>query len=423
MYSILHLETSSFYKKLLKNISSELEVNYIAVDSAEEAFKVLDSENIDLILTAMELEDGNSINFIKNINNSETRNIPIVVITGNDSAEDRKKMFDLGIVDYISKKSDAEEIRKNIAAYKTEDEISRKLDGLKIAVCDDSAVDRFVIERIFKMYNVTTADYYESGEDVLASNKEYDIYIIDLILKKMSGKSVIMKLRESGCESVIITISGIDHFKTVSNVLMIGADDYITKPFNNELFMARIKTNVRSYLFIKQIEEQSAQLKKLAVTDGLTEVYNHKFIFEQLDLEIKKATRYGQKLSIIMFDVDHFKMVNDTYGHQFGDVILKKIADILKTSVRDFDIVGRYGGEEFMVILPQTDAIQASSIAERIRLRVLKIKSNREDFKVSISGGLVEHKDNSSAAMIKDADFLLYKAKQNGRNRIECAEQ
>ncbi|MBN1500153.1 MAG: diguanylate cyclase [Spirochaetes bacterium] len=419
MYSILHLETSSLYRKILSDISEELNCKYIAVDSCEEALKIVATENIDLILTAMELEDGNSISFIKKINESESTSIPIVVFTGNDSAEDRRIMFDLGIIDYISKKSTPEEIKKSIIAYKSEDEISQKLDKLKIAVCDDSSMDRFILERIFKMYSIKTADFYESGEELFTSGKEYDIYIVDLILRKMSGKSIIMKLRSSGSESVIITISGIDHFKTVSNVLMIGADDYITKPFNNELFMARLKTNVRSYLLVKQLERQSEELKKMSVTDGLTQVYNHKFILERLDQEIHKTRRHAHKLSIIMFDIDHFKSVNDTYGHQFGDVILRKVAEILMNSVRDIDIVGRYGGEEFLVILPESSSEEAMVVAERIRLRVLKVKSNKTEFSLSISGGLVEFDNHTSATFVKDADMLLYKAKQNGRNRIE----
>lgn len=422
MYTILHLETSNFYKTLIKNITIELGVNYISVNNADEAIQVLDNQKIDLILTAMELETGSSIQFITDVNESEYKNIPIVVITGNDTYEDRKSMYDLGIVDYISKKSTPEEIKMHIQTYKTDDEIAKKLRNLQIAVCDDSSMDRYIIERIFNMNNVNEVDFFESGEELLQAEKNYDVYIIDLVLKKMSGRSIILKLRERGSESVIITISGIDHFKTVSNVLSVGADDYITKPFNNDLFMARLKTNVRSYLLLKEIEDKNKLLQQMAITDGLTNLFNHKFVIDSLSNEIKKAERYGSPLSIFMMDIDFFKKLNDSYGHQFGDQILVKVAKIIHDSVRDIDIVGRYGGEEFLVVLPETDRKNAFIVAERIRQSVEKIKANKEDFSVTISGGVQEYSSQSTENLIKEADFLLYKAKQSGRNRIEVGK-
>lgn len=419
MYSIIHLETSNFYKTLLKNICEELSVKYLAVSTAEEALIHLKEKEYNLILSAMELEDGNSVDFIKKINDSEFNNIPIVVITGNDSYEDRKKIFDLGIVDYISKQQNPEEIKKNIMFYKTEDEISNKLSNLSIAVCDDSSMDRYIIERIFNMNKIHSTVFFKSGEELLESEEKFDIYIIDLVLKRMSGKNIIMKLRESGSESVIITISGIDHFKTISNVLMVGADDYITKPFNNDLFMARIKTNVRSYLLLKEVKRKTIELRKAAITDGLSQLYNHKHIVETLAHEIKVMERYPKELSLMMLDIDHFKLINDNYGHQFGDQIIIKVAKIIKDAIRDVDIPGRYGGEEFLIILPETDIDSAVIAAERIRSRVEKIRANREGFKVSISIGVTQFSNQSSSDLIKEADSLLYEAKENGRNRVE----
>lgn len=422
MYTILHLETSNFYKTLINNICAELSVKYISVTNADEAFQILENEEIDLILTAMELESGSSIPFITDVNESEFKNIPIVVITGNDTYEDRKTMYDLGIIDYISKKFSPDEIKKHIQTYKSDDDITKKLRNLSIAVCDDSSMDRYIIERIFTMGNVHNVDFYESGEELLDSKKTYDVYIIDLVLKQMSGRSIILKLRERGIDSVIITISGIDHFKTVSNVLSAGADDYITKPFNNDLFLARLKTNVRSYLFMRELESKNKLLQKMAVTDGLTGLFNHKYIIETLSNEIKKSTRYGKSLSVMMLDIDFFKKLNDNFGHTFGDKVLVKVSEIITETVRDIDYVGRYGGEEFMILLPETDRKNAYIVAERIRQNVEKIALDKEDFSVTLSGGVQAFTNQDTENLIKEADFLLYKAKQAGRNRIEVGK-
>ncbi|HQO23913.1 MAG TPA: response regulator, partial [Spirochaetota bacterium] len=243
MYSILHVETSNFYRTLIEKICSDIGAEYSFAKNLDDSLNVLKSRKIDLIITAIELEDSTGEDLILKINDSPYKNIPVVVITGTDSDEYRTRMFSLGIVDYISKKSGNDEIRSAILAYMREDNVFQKMAELKIAVCDDSKMDRYIMERIFTMAGISNVEYYESGDELLASDKEYDIYLIDMVLKDMIGNYVIMKLREKGSEAVIIAISGVAHYKTISNTLNIGANDYIAKPFNNELLLSRIKTN------------------------------------------------------------------------------------------------------------------------------------------------------------------------------------
>jgi two-component system cell cycle response regulator len=419
MYTILHLETSHLYQRLIADICLELGISYKHCTSAEEGLEILENNSISLILTAMELREGKSEDFIKRINDSKHLSIPIIVITGNDSFEDRKRMYELGIVDYIIKKSSQNEIKEHLKSYISTPYSEVSLKKVLFAVCDDSSLDRNIIERIFRIHNISNVDFFESAEDLLASDKPYDVYLLDLVLKNISGHQVIKQLRENGSQSVIIAISGIDNTKTVSQVLNNGANDYITKPYSNDLFMARIRTNVRSYILLKEVREKTKQLEKMALTDGLTGLANHKHIFDQLDIEIDKVARYGNDLSIIMLDLDRFKKMNDTYGHQFGDVILKKVSEIIKDSIRHVDYAGRYGGEEFMLVLPQTNLETARKVAERIRERVTRIKANRKDFSVTTSGGVAQYKGESAKEFIKHADNLLYLAKESGRNNIQ----
>ena len=412
MYSILHVETSNFYRTLIEKICSDIGAEYSFAKNLDDSINVLKSRKIDLIITAIELEDSTGEDLIMKINDSPYKNIPVVVITGTDSDEYRTRMFSLGIVDYISKKSGNEEIRSAILAYMREDNVFQKMTEFKIAVCDDSKMDRYIIERIFTMAGVPHVDYYESGDMLLASEKEYDIYLIDMVLKDMIGNYVIMKLRERGSEAVIITISGVAHYKTISNTLNIGANDYITKPFNNELLLSRIKTNAKNYILLNEV-------KQLAITDVLTSVYNRRHSMERLEDEIEKSKRYENPLSVMMIDVDHFKRINDEFGHLSGDAVLKKIASSISTTLRDFDIVGRFGGEEFLVVLPNTAIDDAFSAAERIRKNVENIKFSKKDISVSVSIGVCQWSGDDLKNLLSEADRLLYSAKSNGRNRTE----
>lgn len=418
MYSILHLETSTLFKTLLMEISAEISAKYFNTHSADEAMEFLKNEDISLILTAMELEEGNTADFIRSLNESQFRNIPVVVITGNDSLEARKKMYELGIVDFILKQSGRDMIKQNLLSYRKDDILTRKMKELSYVVLDDNRLDRKVIERIFSMHGILNVDYFEDEAEFFRSQVRYDVHLIDLVLKNTSGDRVIQRLREKDEESVVITISGIDNVKTVSRMLSIGANDYIHKPFNYDLFIARLKTNIRNYLLMQEIKVKTDLLLKMSVSDPLTGLYNRRFINERFNQESERFSRYGSAFSVIMFDIDCFKKINDEYGHQYGDVVIKKVSEVIRTSIRDVDIAGRFGGEEFLVILPETATKGAVDTAERIRTGVEKSKFDVRELKVTISAGVVEYDGTDIEDMVRKADVLLYDAKEAGRNCV-----
>jgi two-component system cell cycle response regulator len=418
MYTILHLETSTLFKTLLMEISTEISAKYINTASAEEAMEILKREDISLILTAMELEEGNTSDFIMELNDSRFRNIPVVVITGNDTLDARKKMYELGIVDYILKKSGRDIIRQNLLSYRKDDTLTRKMKDLSYAVLDDNRMDRKVIERIFSMHGIMNAEYFEDEGEFFSSAQRFNVHLIDLVLKNTSGDRVIQKLREKDEESVVITISGIDNVKTISRMLSIGANDYITKPFNYDLFIARLKTNVRNYVLMQEIKVKTDLLVKMSISDPLTGLYNRRFINERFAQEAERFSRYGSAFSIIMFDIDRFKLINDEYGHQYGDIVIKKVSEVISSSIRDVDIAGRFGGEEFLVILPQTSTRGAVETADRIRKAVENVKFDAKDLKATISAGVVEYDGSDIEDMVRKADMLLYDAKEAGRNCV-----
>jgi diguanylate cyclase (GGDEF)-like protein/PAS domain S-box-containing protein len=171
------------------------------------------------------------------------------------------------------------------------------------------------------------------------------------------------------------------------------------------------------HLLLQQIEEKNILLNEMAISDSLTKLFNHQAIHKKLEEEMKRAKRYETRLSILLIDIDFFKKVNDSFGHQAGDLLLVEIANILKTLVREVDIIGRVGGEEFLVIFPNNNVIKGHNAAERIRKKIEKMEFSN-DIKVTISGGVAEFEGESIVDLVDKADKQLYRAKNAGRNRI-----
>jgi diguanylate cyclase (GGDEF)-like protein len=168
----------------------------------------------------------------------------------------------------------------------------------------------------------------------------------------------------------------------------------------------------------RQLREEKVTLQITSITDGLTGAYNRTYTLERFDQEVSAAKRYRKKLSVIMFDLDHFKRVNDFHGHQIGDSVLQRVAQIFHYTMRDSDLIGRYGGEEFLIVLPETDCTEAALVAERIRKDVEAQEWSEPRLHVTISGGVAEYGGGNAEQLIRRADSLMYQAKQLGRNRI-----
>lgn len=418
MFSVLHIDNSTFFKKLLKDAFTNHGCHYIPSSNMAAAFEILESQRVDMILTALELEKGNGDEFLKQINTSKFNNIPVVVISSTDSLEKREQMFALGAIDFIPKDISHDQIITYVQKLTRKDIVESKLKELSIAVLDDSATSLNIIRNILTLNGIKNVDYFNTVDDFLSAEKVYSIYLVDVILPKMSGEHLIFELRKKYKNSVIIAISAIDHYKTISNILLSGADDYIMKPFNTSIFMARIKANVRTFLLLNEIEEKNKELSRMVIRDGLTKTYSHNYMYERMEKEVKEAERYKKKLAVVMFDIDDFKKTNDQFGHQVGDMVLVKVADTIMKSFREVDIVGRYGGEEFLVILPETDLDHAKISAERARGAVENIVFREKKLKVTISGGVAEFEKETALQLVEKADKLLYISKDNGKNRI-----
>jgi two-component system, cell cycle response regulator len=296
-----------------------------------------------------------------------------------------------------------------------------------ILVVDDNPDNLEIIStRLrFRGYEVAMA---ERGEEAIAKVKEVspDLILLDIMMPDMDGYEVARRIR--GDETVayipIIVVTARDSTEDKVTGLDAGADDYLTKPINFPELEARVRSMLRIKRLQDQLEEKNRELEQLSISDGLTGLYNHRHMHELLADEYDRSRRTEEPVSVVMFDLDLFKEVNDTQGHQAGDRVLEEVADILRESAREIDKLGRYGGEEFMVILPDTGPEAGVTFAERVREMV---ESQRFDIqadepaRITVSSGVAsfpESEADSPRRLVHYADVALYSAKKAGRNRV-----
>lgn len=290
----------------------------------------------------------------------------------------------------------------------------------KVLVVDDNKNNVRLLKAILEDedYEVHVTDRAVAVVE-MAHQLKPDIILLDIMMPEMDGFEVCRALKADYeiKDIPVIMVTAKTDTRDLKVALDMGAFDYIRKPIDEVEVIARVQSALR-------YKQQHDKLKEMASKDGLTGLFNHALLMDLFNKEYKKQERNLAELTFVMLDIDYFKKVNDTYGHTAGDIILKELSDILINSSRNGDIVGRYGGEEFSIVLPETSAENAYKLCERIR----KLVENREfytgseNIKITISMGLYCKDVNDNIAsddMIKSADKALYAAKQAGRNRVE----
>lgn len=401
------------------SISSDREWELILKSTSVKAFSCLQDSDIDLIFVTTKLEDLTGIEFINNLSESDFSTLPVVYIYENKNEFPKPQRFSLGLVDYISRD---EFTPGRIIAYLNRNiEQQQLIEGIKelsIAIIDDSRVSVKVITSILDEIEVEKYKSYLDPRDLIISGETFDVYFIDMVMPGITGDKLVAMMRGQSPNSIIITMSSIDNVKTISNVLSSGADDYIIKPFNREVLIARLKTNFRSYRLLRELEVKNRELDRLSKTDSLTGAYNHGYIFKKLTSSIEKATFQGSSLTLGLIDLDFFKEVNDNYGHVSGDRVLKKVTELFLRSLPKGSYFGRYGGEEFLVILP-FELGESLRVLNKIREEFYDESIEGVGRSVSFSGGAVLWQGEAVSEFVKSADSLLYEAKKAGRNNIK----
>jgi len=304
-----------------------------------------------------------------------------------------------------------------------------------ILVVDDQPANLKVLLSFLKdhRFQIRIAEDGERTLQVL-ENFQPDIILLDVMMPGMDGFETCRRIKENKqtANIPVIFMTALDNVEDKISGFEAGGVDYITKPFQQIEVLTRINTHVR--LRRKELElekaldeviRQQKLFKKLSITDDLTGLYNRRHLNNILGQEFQRSKRHHNDLSCLMLDLDHFKQVNDTYGHDFGDVVLRDFASTLKEFIRSSDYAFRFGGEEFLLVLPETDIQGAMQVGEKIRLcmsnKIITDDTISTTVKVSVGAASVHHnRPASKDDLIVLADKALYTAKMTGRNRV-CA--
>jgi diguanylate cyclase (GGDEF)-like protein len=305
-----------------------------------------------------------------------------------------------------------------------------KQDDLHILIVDDNPIDREIYKRLIS--NQANSEYVftevESGDHGLqcCSLTKPDCILLDYNLPDKNGLEFLGELADKfgSIDTAVVMLTGQGNESVAVEAMKIGCQDYIPKStISSRALHEAISGSMEKIRSKQEHEKKQEELQRLSSYDDLTGLMNRRAFIEQYDIEFKRALRFTHPLTLLMLDIDYFKNVNDSHGHSAGDMVLRTIAGTLQKSMRSFDVCGRYGGEEFIMVLPETEIQGGYILAERVRKNISKLSfpgSNGDVIKLTCSIGLATLDNNNYRVeqLIEAADEALYMAKNNGRNQV-----
>lgn len=379
-----------------------------------------------------------------------THHIPVVMVTALDQTSDRVRGLEAGADDFLTKPvSDLAllaRVRSLVRLKMMTDELrmrsvtSKEIgigDPMQAAVADTGRGGRILLvddrrssyERIAAtLREEHHADVEPDPSDALfqAAEGNYDLLIVSLGLQDLDPLRLCGQLRslERTRNVPILVIAEAEDNARLVRGLEIGINDYLVRPIDKNEMRARVRTQIRKRRYGIRLRDSMQISMEMAVTDALTGLRNRRYLESHLETQVAEATAAGRPLTLLVVDIDHFKSINDNFGHAAGDEVLKEFSARLRTSIRGIDLACRHGGEEFVVVMPDTDKTVATVVAERIRRRIagepFLIRAGGDTVDVTISIGLatLAEKDDAVTTLLKRADQALYRAKREGRNRV-----
>jgi len=295
---------------------------------------------------------------------------------------------------------------------------------VSVLIVDDDPAIRDSLHEFISM-----ADYKSykasSAEEALELLKKLDVHVVitDILLPGLDGLELTDLIKKSHDADVIV-MTGYSGNYSYEEAINKGASDLVFKPVRYKELLLRLKRVLKEQQLTRERIQMLGKLQKLAITDGLTKLYNSRYFYNQVDLEVDRSNRYHHTLSLLLLDIDNFKVYNDTFGHLEGDRVLVRIGEMIKACLRKMDTAYRYGGEEFTVILPETNGQEAIHVAERIRTGIEKeafAPGPGKAVNITIRIGVTEYTAGERiSALVERADKAMYVSKENGRNRVSA---
>lgn len=442
----------------LKLLEARLMAEYFDVltaKSGEEAIDICQRGEPDIVLLDVMMPGMDGFETCRRLKQDpRTHHIPIIMVTALDQPSDRVRGLEAGADDFLIKPVSEialiSRVKSLVRLKRLIDELrTRTLTGEELGIGDPVAdilhqptrdgrilvVDtrRNSCERVQAALGaVHRVDIESDPQKALfrAAEGDYELAIVGLDLENFDGLRLCSQLRslERTRHLPILVLAEPENDSRLLRSLDLGVNDYVVRPIDkNELF-ARVRTQIRRFRYTEQLRDSFNHRVELAITDPLTGLHNRRYMENHLGLLVGKAQRKSSDLSVLIIDIDYFKAINDSYGHDAGDDVLRNFSERLRKNVRGIDLVCRYGGEEFIVVLPDTDLAMALVIGERLRTRIagdaFPIHDGARAINVTISVGIatLESADDTPESLVKRADRALYSAKRDGRNRVvSCA--
>jgi two-component system cell cycle response regulator len=438
----------------VKLLEARLSAEYFDVVTATngpEALSICERAECDLVLLDVMMPDVDGFEVCRRIKtNPATHHIPVVIVTALDQPSDRVRGLESGADDFLTKpvsdvaliarvrslarlKMMTDELRmravtsREIGVQTPEREaVAETGRHGRILVVDDQSSSYERITAILQTEHRLDREAEPNQALFRAAEGDYDLLIVSLALDKFDALRLCSQMRslERTRNLPILAVADVDDNARLIRGLEIGVNDYLSRPIDKNELLARVRTQIRKRRYTERLRDDVQQSIEMAITDALTGLYNRRYMESHLVTSIEQAAVRCKPLTVLVIDIDYFKSVNDSHGHDAGDDVLREFAIRLRKSIRGIDLACRYGGEEFVVIMPETDLAVATTVAERLRREIASepfaIQRGSRTIEVTISIGIagLAGASDGAADVLKRADQALYRAKRDGRNRV-----
>jgi two-component system cell cycle response regulator len=438
----------------VKLLEARLSAEYFDVTTAHngaEALAACERAECDIVLLDVMMPDMDGFEVCRRLkSNPATHHIPVVMVTALDQPSDRVQGLQAGADDFLTKpvsdialiarvrsltrlKMMTDELRmravtsREIGIESAEHEaITEQGRQGRVLIVDDR---KSSYERIASMLgdeHVVDVEPDPASALFRSAEGNYELVIVSLSLEKFDGLRLCSQLRslDRTRNMPILALCEPDDNARLMRGLEIGINDYLLRPIDANELHARVRTQIKRKRYTERLRDNVQMSIEAAITDGLTGLHNRRYMESHLGKLVEQATSRGKPLAVLVLDIDFFKSINDNYGHDCGDDVLREFAIRVRKSIRGIDLACRMGGEEFVVVMPETDMAVAATVAERLRRKIaaepFPIEQGKRKIDVTISIGIaaLESSHDSSAQLLKRADQALYRAKRDGRNRV-----
>jgi two-component system cell cycle response regulator len=436
--------------KLLETRLSAEYFDVVTAMSGEEALAICERADCDIVLLDVMMPDMDGFEVCRRLKGGlTTHHLPVVMVTALDQPSDRVRGLEAGADDFLTKPVSDLAL---IARVRSLSRLKLMTDELRMRAVTSRDIgiqspEREAVAETGRNGRILVVDDRESSSEHLAemlsgehsadveadpnaalfhaAEGNYDLLIVSLGLDNFDGLRLCSQVRslERTRNVPILAVADADSNTRLVRALEIGVNDYLVRPIDRNEMLARVRTQIRKKRYSERLRDNVQMSIEMAITDALTGLYNRRYMESHLGSLVDQAASRGKPLTVLVLDIDYFKAINDSHGHDAGDDVLREFALRIRKSIRGIDLACRYGGEEFVVVMPETDLAVATMVAERLRRRIASepfpIQQGVRSIEVTISIGIAGLGNAENAAsVLKRADQALYRAKRDGRNRV-----